>query len=157
MGIAQATRQNWKKGYSGLSLSEVPPAQAARGRKRAAEEACRRSGPGQRDAPAGAAKKNLKTARWRELADWLVQAYQVNTRRVTAMLLMSSSSYYYKAHPRDDRAERAPINELAETRLRYGIPRVQILMRRVEFSGADRRLLGLSGSHALVTRDWIPN
>tara|TARA_B100002049_G_scaffold28091_1_gene18552 strand:- start:665 stop:1438 length:774 start_codon:yes stop_codon:yes gene_type:complete len=54
----------------------------------------------------------------------------VSTRRASAILLMSSSSYYYRAHPREDRAERARIKEIAETRLRYGMPRIQVLMRR---------------------------
>lgn len=72
----------------------------------------------------------MKAARRRELADWLIQAYRVSTRRASSILLTSCSSYYYKAHPRDDRAERARIKEIAETRLRYGMPRVHVLMRR---------------------------
>lgn len=72
----------------------------------------------------------MKAARRRELADELIKAYRVSTRRASSILLTSCSSYYYKPHPRDDRAERARIKEIAETRLRYGMPRIQVLMRR---------------------------
>jgi len=64
------------------------------------------------------------------LADGLIQAYKVSTRRASSILLTSCSSYYYKPHPRDDRAERARIKEIAETRLRYGMPRIQVMLRR---------------------------
>lgn len=64
------------------------------------------------------------------MADGLIQAYKVSTRRASSILLTSSSSYYYKPHPRDDRAERARIKEIAETRLRYGMPRIQVMLRR---------------------------
>jgi putative transposase len=43
---------------------------------------------------------------------------------------ISRSSYYYKAHPRDDRAERARIREIAATRVRYGMWRIHTLLRR---------------------------
>lgn len=43
---------------------------------------------------------------------------------------ISRSSYYYKPHPRDDRAERARIKEIAETRVRFGMWRIHIMLRR---------------------------
>lgn len=43
---------------------------------------------------------------------------------------LARSSYYYQAHPRDDRAERMRIREIAETRVRYGMWRIHTLMRR---------------------------
>lgn len=54
----------------------------------------------------------------------------MSRRHASAILLMSSSSCYYRARPRDDRAERAWIKEIAETRLRYGMPHIQVLMCR---------------------------
>lgn len=45
-------------------------------------------------------------------------------------MMISRSSYYYKPHPRDDRAERKRIREIAETRIRYGMWRIHTLMRR---------------------------
>jgi putative transposase len=43
---------------------------------------------------------------------------------------MHRSSYYYRHHPRDDRAERKRILEIAETRVRFGFQRIQVLLRR---------------------------
>ena len=43
---------------------------------------------------------------------------------------LNRTSYYYQAHPRDDRAERARIREIAETRVRYRMWRIHILLRR---------------------------
>jgi putative transposase len=43
---------------------------------------------------------------------------------------MARSSYYYQPCPRDDRAERARILEIAETRVRYGMWRIHTLLRR---------------------------
>ena len=45
-------------------------------------------------------------------------------------MLVCRSYFYYKPHPRDDRAERKRIVEIAETRVRYGMWRVHTLMRR---------------------------
>ena len=111
MGISQATLYNWKKKYGGLSVSEVRRLKRLekennRLKKLAADlsldkkmlqEVLRKSPEGRRGR--------------RELADGLMQAYKVSTA-LLAILPMSSSSYYYRA---DDRAERAWIKEIAET------------------------------------------
>jgi putative transposase len=46
------------------------------------------------------------------------------------LVSLSRSYFYYEPHPRDDRAERARIRELAETRVRYGMWRIHTLLRR---------------------------
>ena len=43
---------------------------------------------------------------------------------------MNRSSYYYRPHPRDDRAERKKIVEIAEARVRFGYRRIHVLLRR---------------------------
>jgi len=43
---------------------------------------------------------------------------------------MARATLYYEPRPRDDRAERARILEIAETRVRYGLWRIRTLMRR---------------------------
>ncbi|OSZ43571.1 transposase [Alcaligenes faecalis] len=72
----------------------------------------------------------MKPARKRELADFLIEAYRVSIRRAAAVLGLRLSTYFYKPHPRDDRAERRRIREIAETRVRYGAERIHILLRR---------------------------
>lgn len=72
----------------------------------------------------------MKPARKRELANFLIQAYRVSIRRATAVLQLRQATYFYVAHPRDDRAERQRIREIAQTRIRYGVKRIHILLRR---------------------------
>jgi putative transposase len=60
----------------------------------------------------------------------MVEQYAVSVRRATSLLQIARSSYYYIANPRDDRAERKRICEIAETRVRYGMWRIHTLMRR---------------------------
>ncbi|MGC0155774.1 IS3 family transposase [Chromobacterium vaccinii] len=39
-------------------------------------------------------------------------------------------TYFYRPRPRDDRAERQRICEIAATRIRYGARRIHVLLRR---------------------------
>lgn len=64
------------------------------------------------------------------LAEHLLEAYRPSVRRVTTLVGLSRASYYYKPHPRDDRAVRTRIVEIAETRVRYGFQRIHVLLRR---------------------------
>jgi len=43
---------------------------------------------------------------------------------------VSKATYFYKPTPRDDRAERQRIREIAEPRVRYGARQIHILLRR---------------------------
>lgn len=60
----------------------------------------------------------------------MVDAYRCSKRRAVSLVGVSRSYFYYRHHPRDDRAERARIREIAETRVRYGLWRIHTLMRR---------------------------
>ena len=72
----------------------------------------------------------MKPVRKRELANFLIQAYRVSIRRATAVLQLRQATYFYKPTPRDDRAGRQRIREIAETRVRYGAERIHVLLRR---------------------------
>lgn len=72
----------------------------------------------------------MKPARKRELANFLIDAYRVSIRRATAVIQLRQATYFYRAKPRDDRAERQRIREIAATRIRYGAERIDVLLRR---------------------------
>lgn len=72
----------------------------------------------------------MKPAPRRELAHFLVEAYRISARHAVDLIGVSRSYFYYRHHPRDDRAERARIREIAESRVRYGMWRIHTLMRR---------------------------
>ncbi len=63
----------------------------------------------------------MKPARKRELATFLIDAYRVSIRRATAVIQLRQATYFYRPTPRDDRAERQRIREIAATRIRYGV------------------------------------
>lgn len=60
----------------------------------------------------------MRPARKRELANFLIDAYRVSIRRATAVIQLRQATYFYRPHPRDDRAERQRICEIAATRIR---------------------------------------
>ncbi|GLS05337.1 hypothetical protein GCM10007860_24880 [Chitiniphilus shinanonensis] len=72
----------------------------------------------------------MKPARKRELANFLIGAYRVSIRRATAVMQLRQATYFYRPRPRDDRAERQRIREIAATRIRYGARRIHVLLRR---------------------------
>lgn len=72
----------------------------------------------------------MKPAPRRELAHFLVDAYRISARHAVELVGVSRSYFYYQPHPREDRAERARIREIAETRVRYGMWRIHTLLRR---------------------------
>lgn len=60
----------------------------------------------------------------------MVDAYRCSKRRAVRLIGISRSYFYYQPTPRDDRAERARIREIAEARVRFGMWRIHTLMRR---------------------------
>lgn len=72
----------------------------------------------------------MKPARKRELANFLIDAYRVSIRRAAAVIQLRLATYFYQPRPRDDRAERQRILEIAATRIRYGAERIHVLLRR---------------------------
>ena len=57
-------------------------------------------------------------------------AYEISERHAVRTVCLQRSTYRYQPHPREDRAERLRIRELAEARVRYGYRRIHTLMRR---------------------------
>jgi putative transposase len=57
----------------------------------------------------------------------LEEAYWVSERRGCEVVGIWRSSHRYCSHRKDDRALRMRIREIAETRVRYGYRRVQVL------------------------------
>lgn len=85
----------------------------------------------QTDAAGRFEKKVLRAKQRRQLVKKLIDEYRVSVRRACRICLTARSLYYFKLQgPRDDRAVRARIKEIAETRVRYGIARIHVLLRR---------------------------
>lgn len=64
----------------------------------------------------------------------------MSVRRACRVCLTARSVVYFKPQgPRDDRAVRARIKEIAETRVRYGIARIHVLLRREGWQDNHKR------------------
>lgn len=60
----------------------------------------------------------------------LLKAYQISERRACQVIVVNRSTVQYKSVKTDLPALRARINEIAATRVRYGYPRIHVLLRR---------------------------
>jgi len=80
----------------------------------------------------------------------------VSERRACAVVLLSRSVLYYVAHRRDDRAVRQRLREIAETRVRYGFPRIQILLRREGWRDNHKRTYRIYKEEGLNLRRKRP-
>lgn len=66
----------------------------------------------------------------REAVEYLLAAYRIGVRRGCRLMMQSRTVYNYRSC-RDDRALTQRIREIAETRIRYGVQRIPILLRHV--------------------------
>lgn len=113
---------------------------AARRRELAAQAGGRRSDARQTDVAGCLEKKVLRAKQRRQLVKKLIEEYRVSVRRACQICLTARSLYYFKPQgPRDDRAVRARIKEIAETRVRYGIARIHVLLRREGWQDNHKR------------------
>ena len=61
---------------------------------------------------------------------YLCDAFRVSVRHACRVVLASRSSHYYCSIKNNDAALRARIKEITQNRVRYGCPRVYVLLRR---------------------------
>ncbi len=74
-------------------------------------------------------KKVLRPALKRQAVHFLREAYRISVRRGCELLMQSRTVYHWQSW-RDDRSITLRIREIAETRIRYGCPRIHIQLRR---------------------------
>lgn len=114
---------------------------AARRRELQTQTGGRRFNARQTDAAGHFEKKVLRAKQKRQLVKKLIDEYRISTRRACYVCLIARSLLYYKLQgPRDDRAVRARIKEIAETRVRYGIARIHVLLRREGWQDNHKRV-----------------
>lgn len=75
-------------------------------------------------------KKALKPAKKRTLVTFLQDKYRVSQRRACAVLKLFPSTFRYKTKRPDQAPLKADIQEIANTRVRYGYLRIHALLRR---------------------------
>ncbi len=90
------------------------------------------------------------------MANSLLANYRVSERRACAVVMVWRTVFRYVEHQRDDRAVRQRIREIAETRVRYGFPRIQILLRREGWQDNHKRTYRIYKEEGLNLRSKRP-
>ena len=80
----------------------------------------------------------------------------MSERRACAVVMLSRTVFCYMAHRREDRAVRQRIREIAETRVRYGFERIQILLRREGWRDNHKRTYRIYREEGLNLRSKRP-
>ena len=86
----------------------------------------------------------------------LLAEYRVSERRACATVFLHRSVYRYLDQPRDDRAVRQRMKEIAETRVRYGFSRIHILLRREGWRDNHKRTYRIYKEEGLNLRSKRP-
>jgi putative transposase len=130
--------------------------QTTRRRERAAQTGRCRFNFGQTDAAGGSQKKALRAKERRRLVKQLIDQYRISIKRAAALCLLARSLVYYKPHGRDDRAVRQRIKEIAATRVRYGMARIHVLLRREGWQDNHKRVRRIYREEGLNLRTKRP-
>jgi hypothetical protein len=115
---------------SGDGSGRIAPVEAVGGREQAFEGASGGSDPGQTDLAGGALKKSLRPVRKRELAGQVVEWFEVSCQRACGLLVLQRSSFYYRSRKKEHVALKMRLKELAMVRIRFGYPRLTVLLKR---------------------------
>jgi putative transposase len=86
----------------------------------------------------------------------LVRAYKVSERRACRVLKVCRATVQYRSVKRDDSALRLRIKEIAATRVRYGYPRVHVLLRREGWCVNRKRVYRIYREEGLAMRQKRP-
>jgi putative transposase len=98
----------------------------------------------------------LRAKERRRLVKKLIEDYRVSISRAAAVCLLARSLVYYQAHGRDDRAVRQRIKEIAATRVRYGMARIHVLLRREGWQDNHKRVRRIYREEGLNLRTKRP-
>ena len=87
------------------------------------------------------------------MAEYLIAAYKIDTRRACRLLKMHRSMFYYKSHSRDQQALlRIRLRDLAAVHVRYGYMRLCVLLRREGWKVNHKRIYRIYTEEGLAVR-----
>ena len=137
------------------AFGDAAPEAVGRG-ERAFEASGGRFEFGQGDAPGGGEKKALSARERRTLVDDLRVTWGVSVRRACRVLLASRTSYQYQSCLPSQAFLRKRIRAIAETRVRYGYRRIQVLLKREGWPVNAKRIYRLYTQEGLQLRNKTP-
>jgi putative transposase len=86
----------------------------------------------------------------------LLDAYRVSVHRACGVVQLHRSAWYYQTHRREDKPLRQRIREIAATRIRYGMWRIYVLLRREGFTDNHKRVHRIYKEEGLNLRSKRP-
>ena len=98
----------------------------------------------------------MKVRQLRILVTDLINSYKVSVQKACRAVLLHRSAWYYKHHRREDRPLRQRIKEIAATRVRYGLWRIYILLRREGWKDNHKRMHRIYKEEGLNLRSKRP-
>ncbi|MCS5958758.1 IS3 family transposase [Klebsiella variicola subsp. variicola] len=129
MGISEATCYNWKKKFAGLGVTEPRRLRQLEDENQRLKKLVADLSLDKEMLQEVLKPKVLRPAQKRQAVHFLREAYRISVRRGCGLLMQSRTVYHWQSR-RDDRAIALRIREIAETRIRYGWPRIHIQLRR---------------------------
>ena len=73
----------------------------------------------------------------------MMDDYRITIRRACKLVLLQRSMWYYRAQARDEQAIRKRMREIAMTRVRYGLDRIHVLLKREGWRDSRNRVYRL--------------
>lgn len=86
----------------------------------------------------------------------LINDYRVSVQRACRVVQLHRSAWYYLSHRREDRPLRQRIKEIAASRIRYGMWRIYVLLRREGFTDNHKRVHRIYREEGLNLRSKRP-
>ncbi len=131
-------------------------AEAAAGRECAVEKAGCGAESGQGDLAGRCHKKVARPALKREAVDYIVSHYDLNMRRACRLVKQSRSMQYYQSVKDPKQALRGRMQEIAQTRVRYGYRRIHVLLKREGWQLGQNQAYRLYSEEQLQLRSKLP-
>lgn len=94
----------------------------------------------------------MKPAAKREAVKMLLESFDVSLRRACGLIGIGSSSFYYEAAPRCDRALRSALRQAAQKRRRWGYRMLTEVLRRNGFVDNHKRIYRVYREEGLQVR-----
>lgn len=82
--------------------------------------------------------------------------YRISIKRACVLVMLHRSMFYYQSQARDEQAIRKRMREIAMTRVRYGLDRIHILLRREGWKDSRNRVYRLYKLEGLNLRSKRP-
>lgn len=95
-------------------------------------------------------------AKTKEFAEQMMDDYRIPIRRACKLVLLHRSMWYYQSQAKDEQAIRKRMREIAMTRVRYGLDRIHVLLRREVWRNSRNRIYRLYKLEGLNLRSKRP-